>query len=283
MGMTPDAKEYASSEQMSSFQARKVSDLIGLPVHNRLDEDLGNIEDIALDVQQGDVAFALISLDGEAVKLSNKQAVVPWSSLLIQPKQDVANVNVDSKTIRQVAYSTDDIPNLNDTQESQEIYAQFDREPYWTVYGYMAPSLPQNIQQMQKDQEAWKISSEYGQKFKSGKQVSFSGKVTSKGSFKPLKDSKATGQRLRVQTEDGKFHVVHLAPESYLQKQNLSLSNGDQVMITGHQSKIDGRDVVIATKIKAQDQTIELRNSEGEPQWSSSMSGRSKWSPQQSE
>src|SRR3954447_2169979 len=54
--------------------------LIGEDVYNLQDEDLGDIKEIMLDIQSGQVAYAVLSFGG-ILGLGEKLFAVPWQSL----------------------------------------------------------------------------------------------------------------------------------------------------------------------------------------------------------
>ena len=70
--------------------------LIGDNIYNHKDEDLGDIKEIMLDVNNGRIAYAVLSFGG-FLGIANKLFAVPWSAL----KLDTANkrflLNVDKE------------------------------------------------------------------------------------------------------------------------------------------------------------------------------------------
>ena len=54
--------------------------LIGNDVYNLQEEDLGDIEEIMLDMQSGEVSYAVLSFGG-FLGLGDKLFAVPWKSL----------------------------------------------------------------------------------------------------------------------------------------------------------------------------------------------------------
>ena len=70
---------------------------IGDNIYNHKDEELGDIKEIMLDVNNGRIAYAVLSVGGFLGIIANKLFTVPWSAL----KLDTANkrflLNVDKE------------------------------------------------------------------------------------------------------------------------------------------------------------------------------------------
>lgn len=81
-----------------------------------------------------------------------------------------------------------------------------------------------------------------------------------------------TGTHISLKTVDGTM-VVHVGPAAYLESQNFSLTQGDEVTVTG--SKVhQGANFLIAGEIKKGDRVLELRDANGFPLWWGLGSGR---------
>ena len=70
---------------------------IGDNIYNHKDEELGDIKEIMLDVNNGRIAYAVLSVGGFLGIIANKLFTVPWGAL----KLDTANkrflLNVDKE------------------------------------------------------------------------------------------------------------------------------------------------------------------------------------------
>lgn len=60
---------------------------------------------------------------------------------------------------------------------------------------------------------------------------------------------------------------VHLGPVWYMEEQESSFSQGQQITVTGSRIKLDGRYVIIASKVERGDMVLELRDEDGFPKW----------------
>jgi len=240
------------------FWTRRLSQLIGTEVQGRQAEDLGEIENVMIDTNSGHLVAAIISYGG-VLGIGEDMSAVPWSSVTIRPRQEVARIDADQKMLEAAKLEGGEYPEF-DRSYVMNLYQQFDQEPYWQVYGYV-PGREQagSI-------EAWKADSQYNQQFKADEVQTMQGTIQSVGTFHPESGSTA-GLRLRVKTQDGKSMIVHAGPRAYASQKGLNFHYGDEVTITGSQAKIDGQNVVLASQLKKGDQTLQLRNEQGQPQW----------------
>jgi len=67
---------------------------------------------------------------------------------------------------------------------------------------------------------------------------------------------------------DKETQTVLVGPQSFLTQKNFSLSNGDQIEVTGSKVKYGSSEAIIAREIKKGDKTLTLRNEQGIPEWS---------------
>src|SRR5262249_25623635 len=73
--------------------------LINARVRNSAGENLGKIEDIAVDPVTGNVQYAILSFGG-VLGMGDKLFPIPWSSLRFSPSRDHALVDIDQESLR---------------------------------------------------------------------------------------------------------------------------------------------------------------------------------------
>ncbi len=79
MTATANADEKAQAN-VAIAHVLKSGDIIGLPVRNKAGEDLGNINDLVVDMKSGEVRYAALSFGGFA-GFNNKLFAVPFNAL----------------------------------------------------------------------------------------------------------------------------------------------------------------------------------------------------------
>lgn len=259
---TPEEAKAALAERIQDIKYRKASELIGLNVKNRQDENLGDIEDLVLDLREGALVYAYLGFGG-FLGMGEKMAAIPWSAIDVQPQRNIARVDADKSLLQSIAFESSKEPNLANRDEATRLYQRFNETPYWEMFGYTAPEGERAGMRW----DAWKKDSKYYKNFDAKKIEDISGTIESIGSYHPEPGS-APGMRLRVKTDDGKTVTVYGGPHLYGQSKKIYFSTGDKVTVTGSRTKVSDREVLLATQIKKGDQTLEiLDKSTGEPQY----------------
>src|SRR5579863_10317377 len=90
------------------------STLIGNRVLTAAGEELGNIEEIMLDVKSAQIAYAVLSFSGFP-GIANKRFPVPWNALQIDPGEQDLVLEIDRKTLEGVPdFDKDNWPDMAD-------------------------------------------------------------------------------------------------------------------------------------------------------------------------
>ena len=72
--------------------------LIGNDVYNLQDEDLGDIKEIMLDMESGEVSYAVLSFGG-FLGIADKLFAVPWSALKLDTENKRFTLDVDKEKL----------------------------------------------------------------------------------------------------------------------------------------------------------------------------------------
>jgi sporulation protein YlmC with PRC-barrel domain/Cu/Ag efflux protein CusF len=123
------------SHQGISPEIVRASKLIGTEVQNRQGEDLGDIEDIAIDPQTGDVAYAVLA-SGGFLGLGEKYFAIPWSSFEPQTDEegevDRLVLDIDKERLKEApGFDKNNWPDMADRKWGKDIHAFYGQEPYW--------------------------------------------------------------------------------------------------------------------------------------------------------
>ena len=96
-------------------------------VRNRAGEDLGKIEDLAMDAQTGNLQYAILSFGG-LLGMGNKLFPIPWSALGITASGDHLLVDIDKDALRSApSFDRDLWPNLADPVWAQRMHDHYGR------------------------------------------------------------------------------------------------------------------------------------------------------------
>jgi sporulation protein YlmC with PRC-barrel domain len=103
--------------------------LIGEDVVNGADESLGDIKEIMLDMQTGQVAYAVLSFGG-FLGMGDKLFAVPWQALHLDTVNKRFVLNADKDTLeRAPGFDKDNWPDMADTQWADQVHAFYGTDP----------------------------------------------------------------------------------------------------------------------------------------------------------
>ena len=237
----------------------KLSALKGLTVKNQRGEELGKLRDVLIDVRHGTIAYGTIGFGG-LMGVAEKTAVVPWAALAVQPQLGTARLDVDKATLESAALTRSQMQQLTQPQFARQIHDKFGTEPYWEVFGFVPG------EEMKLSTAPWLAGSKYNKHFDASKMTTVEGIIKSVGTFEPQKGAEP-GLMLKVETKKGESVTVHCGPNRYITQQGFRFKTADTVTITGSKTRIDLKEVIMATQIQMADKTLKLRDQQGTPLW----------------
>jgi sporulation protein YlmC with PRC-barrel domain len=105
------------------------STLLGHRVLTAAGKELGNIEEIMLDLRNGRIAYAVLSFSGFP-GIANKRFPVPWNALRIDPAEFI--LDIDRKTFEGAPdFDKDDWPDMADPAFGRAVHKHYGQRPYW--------------------------------------------------------------------------------------------------------------------------------------------------------
>lgn len=115
--------------------------LIGDSVVNAADEDLGDIKEIMLDMQTGQVAYAVLSFGG-FLGMGDKLFAVPWQALHLDTVNKRFVLDIDKNQMQNApGFDKHAWPDMADAQWAQHIHSFYGTDP--TRAG--APTMGPNV------------------------------------------------------------------------------------------------------------------------------------------
>ncbi|HKQ30893.1 MAG TPA: PRC-barrel domain-containing protein [Burkholderiales bacterium] len=107
------------------------STLEGDVVVNIDGEDLGNIEEIMLDVPCGRIAYAVLSFGG-FLGMGDKLFAIPWNALTLDAERKCFVLDVDKERLKQApGFDKDHWPSMADPRWASDIHSYYGSRPYW--------------------------------------------------------------------------------------------------------------------------------------------------------
>ncbi|TVP48886.1 MAG: PRC-barrel domain containing protein [Gemmatimonadales bacterium] len=103
----------------------------GDSVRNLSGDDLGNIQEIMLDVNDGSIAYAVLSFGG-FLGMGDKLFAVPWQALTLVQDEEHFLLDVDKKKLENApGFDKDNWPDFSDPSWGQGIHDHYGTTPYW--------------------------------------------------------------------------------------------------------------------------------------------------------
>jgi sporulation protein YlmC with PRC-barrel domain len=104
--------------------------LIGEDVYNQNDEELGDIKEIMLDMQTGEVAYAVLSFGGIA-GIGEKLFAVPWEKLSLDTVNKRFLLDVDKATLKNApGFDKDNWPDMTTDDWLNQVHSFYGTEPH---------------------------------------------------------------------------------------------------------------------------------------------------------
>jgi sporulation protein YlmC with PRC-barrel domain len=105
--------------------------LKGTGVTNTAGEKLGKIEDFAIDMERGCIAYAVLSFGG-FLGMGDKFFAIPWDALKPSPQNDEFVLGVEKEALKNApGFDKDDWPDMADRRWGAEIHRYYGSQPYW--------------------------------------------------------------------------------------------------------------------------------------------------------
>lgn len=116
--------------------------LIGDSVVNAAEEDLGDIKEIMLDMQTGQVAYAVLAFGG-FLGMGEKLFAVPWQALYLDTVNKRMVLNVEKERLKSApGFNKDDWPDMADVSWANSIHSFYGTDINRLGAPSMGPVLP---------------------------------------------------------------------------------------------------------------------------------------------
>jgi sporulation protein YlmC with PRC-barrel domain len=112
------------------LQATKV---IGNKVLNRAGEQLGNLKELMIDLEEGHIAYAVLSFGGFLGK-GDKLFAIPWEALMLNPNDHTFILDVEKERLKKApGFDKDHWPDNAQYEAGWllDIYEYYGYSPYW--------------------------------------------------------------------------------------------------------------------------------------------------------
>ena len=107
------------------------STLTGDKIRNPDGENLGNLEEIVIDLETGRVSYAVLAAGG-FMGLGDKYFAVPWAMLTVDTDNKEVVLDVSKETLENApGFDKDNWPDIHDRTWVADVYRYYGHDPYW--------------------------------------------------------------------------------------------------------------------------------------------------------
>ncbi|MBC7835525.1 MAG: PRC-barrel domain-containing protein [Phycisphaerales bacterium] len=262
----PGMKDKAGGEH-AVHPLMKVSDVLSIDVTNAKGENLGDIEDLVLDVERGRIGYAVLSFGGIA-GIGDELFAVPWEMLTPAPGSAKMYVTIDKAQLEAMdGFDKDNFPDMADPTWAANTYQRFNREPYWTTDPWRADRADRTDRAVADPRwRGWGARDRYNTLYDRNRLTDLNGTVIAVDRARPY-DDMDEAVVATIRTDDGKTHTVHLGPAGYLQDRRLIIRENDKVKVHGSSATINNKSVILASNLNRDSDAMTFRDDTGWPSW----------------
>ncbi|MFA5516985.1 MAG: PRC-barrel domain-containing protein [Desulfuromonadales bacterium] len=129
--------------QQNQFQA--VDSFDDMKIQNQQGQQLGEVDEILVDMNQGRLAFVVLS-GGGALGVGEDKYIVPWQMISMGTQQEGLVVNVESLDQLRPVPQGEEIEQALDRQSGREIFQFYGISPYWEEGGRQQQQMQEQMQ-----------------------------------------------------------------------------------------------------------------------------------------
>jgi sporulation protein YlmC with PRC-barrel domain len=142
----PMAQQPQQIQQMTQTfeQVTTVDNLKQFSLQDQQGQNLGQVEQLIVDVQQGSIGYVVTSSQQQP----GQQHVIPWNALRVDPQQQTLTVQISAEQFRQAP--TGDEQMVKDPDQARQIHQFYGVAPYWET-GAQQQQMQQMMEQHQRE------------------------------------------------------------------------------------------------------------------------------------
>lgn len=291
MAAAPESKPYTGAPT-TDIQQLRLSKLFGMDIRNLQGDNLGKLDNVMIDLNQGKVAYGIVSIRSGFLGLNKDFAAVPWAALNWTAQPGIARLDVDRQTLASIAFGRDNFPNLADPQYSRQLFERFHVTPYWEspalgfVPGQENPSInPPSYDEMKAPNSGMTAPNTapnsgatedliahhmdrhvQSYNYNPNAVETIHGTIHSVGTYR-IEGTSVKGVLLHVRADDGRMMWVQAGPRPFVDSHDIRFHRGDPVTITGSVAQTGRHMTIVASQIQTANRTLALRAPDGRPLW----------------
>jgi sporulation protein YlmC with PRC-barrel domain len=112
-------------------QVLSATTMIGDDVRNARGEKLGELEEIMIDLDRGQVAYAVLSFGG-FLGFGDKLFAIPWEALTVDTQAEEIVLDIPKEKLEDApGFDKDNWPEVTDREWVNEVHVYYGFDPYW--------------------------------------------------------------------------------------------------------------------------------------------------------
>jgi sporulation protein YlmC with PRC-barrel domain len=114
-------------------QVLQATTVLGNKVFNSAGEQLGNLKELVIDLEDGRIAYVVLSFGG-FLGMGDKLFAIPWEALDLNPKDQTFILDVDKEILKEApGFDKDHWPDNAQYEAGWllDIYEYYGYSPYW--------------------------------------------------------------------------------------------------------------------------------------------------------
>jgi hypothetical protein len=121
-GALPGQMPGVGLTDVQAGAVHSTSNLINLPVQDQQGQQIGQLQDVLIDLNENQIAYGIVEVEGS-------QHLVPWTAITSDHEGAFLTLNADRQTV--VAAPVAPSPEMIDQNLGREVHEHFGVSPYW--------------------------------------------------------------------------------------------------------------------------------------------------------
>ena len=131
-------QERVDAQMQPAARIVKMSEVIGMNIENPQGDNIGEINDVVIDPNDGSVAYAVLAAGG-FLGLGEKYFAIPWRAFQVQAEAgddkgeiEKLTLNVDKERMQNApGFDKDNWPDMANQQWGQTVHSYYGQKDYW--------------------------------------------------------------------------------------------------------------------------------------------------------
>lgn len=107
------------------------SSIVGTGIRNSKGEDLGDVKDIMIDLQSGNISYLVVAFGG-FLGMGDKYFAIPWDAFKVDERSEKLLLDVDKDKLENApGFDKDNWPSQPQREFLERVHSHYGHKPYW--------------------------------------------------------------------------------------------------------------------------------------------------------